>query len=493
MGHEKKQDQTWMKNHPLEGDDIVTGIYNNLIKRNPKNMKPCRGICVPDTVVFERNFPRGWYTTDVKAVEIMRKQGKDLDAATIEAGFLEGVKDTCPIVATYLSTNEEQTEENGTLVKTYVEVFNKNTIGEFLARKKKKDGILQKFVMPKGYYNSVIKCVWSPRVCMVRRRTNKYPILDKKRAENDPFCTTVTYEGPLFLSEESGISGNIAMEVKKLCGHMVQHFYYTEHKFITRMVVYFKNDKNDRIWFLWCGSLRVSDRNASSELPVNLITNFVEPEKQMAYPEDHLLWDADSAYLRVTGDEMFYETHMKHVKLMTIQDKKDAAGKEQASEEIKATDYSLRDIVLAPQDTYQWDATPPQVQDTFARLSAEREEILQLFEDVFYQIRGSFIVRPLEDSILEVPPRAVEVLTENGIVDIMRLLHLDQKAGDSKEMMRYVVRVNMPNPLQRQADAAAAWINDFFDRKINRLKETVKNMGSDKDAFSREVEQIYRS
>lgn len=50
-------------------------------------MKPCRDILVPDTVVFDHNFPRGWYTTDVKAREVMRKQGKELDASTIERGF----------------------------------------------------------------------------------------------------------------------------------------------------------------------------------------------------------------------------------------------------------------------------------------------------------------------------------------------------------------------------------------------------------------------
>lgn len=486
---DKKQDQTWMKNHPLEGDDIVTGLYNNLIKRNPKNMKPCRGICVPDTVVFERNFPRGWFTTDVKAREIMRKQGKDLDAATIEAGFLEDVKDTCPIVATYLSTNEEVSSEGETIVKTYVEVFNKDTIGEFLARKKKMDGILQKFVMPKGYFNSLIKCVWSPRVCMVRRRTNKYPILDKKRAANDPFSTTVTYEGPLFLSEESGISGNIAIEAKKLCGHIVQHFYYTEHKFITRMVLYFKNDKNDRIWFLWCGSLRVSDRNASSELPVNLITNFVEPERQMICSEDQLLWDADSAYLRVTNDEMFYETYMKHVKLVTVKDR-DGSGKEQMIE-INENNPSIDGGAAESADAYDWASTPTQVQETYSRLSSEREEMLLMFEDIFYKARSHFVTRPKEPYILEIPQRAVDVLTENGIVDVIRVLHLEPKHGDQDGPIKYVINANLTNPITRQADDAAEWINEYFDRKIIRLKEAAKTLGDDSEALTKEIEDIF--
>lgn len=489
MPEKTKNERTWMKNHPLEGDDVVTGIYNNLIKKNPKNMKPCRGICVPDTVVFERNFPRGWYTTDVKAREIMRKQGKDLDAATIEAGFLEGVKDSCPIVAQYLSTKEQITEEGETVVNTFVEVFNKDTIGEFLARKKKMDGILQKFVLPKGYFNSLIKCVWSPRVCMIRRRTNKYPIMDKKRATNDPFASTVTYEGPLFLSEESGISGNIAIEVKKLCGHIVQHFYYTEHKFITRMVLYFKNDKSDRLWFLWCGSLRVSDRNAASELPVNLITNFVEPEAQLICSEDQLLWDADSAFLRVTNDEMFYETYMKHVKLVTIKDK-DASGKEQVLEINEKGEVAEEEASPEIVDSFDWSSTPSQVQETYSRLISEKEKILQFFEDTFYKARSHFVTRPREYFTIDIPQSVVDVLTENGVADIVRVLHLERKCGDQEGGFAFIILCVLTNPITRQADDAAEWVNDFFELKFFRLKEASRTLWDDEEALAREIEEI---
>lgn len=106
------------------------------------------------------------------------------------------------------------------------------------------------------------------------------------------------------------------MEVKRLCGRIVQHFYYTEHKFITRMVLYFKSDKRDRLWLLWCGSLRVSDRTSDSEMPVNLISNFTEPQDKNTFDEDEILLEADKAFLRVTNDEMFYETYLKNVPLM---------------------------------------------------------------------------------------------------------------------------------------------------------------------------------
>lgn len=474
-----------MKNHPMEGDGIVLEFYNFLTKRNPKTMKPCRDIFVPDTVVFERNFPRGWYTTDVKAREVMRKQGRELDASTIESGFKEDVPDTCPMVATYLNTREEVLDGR-TVTQTTVEVFNKDTIGAFLSRKDKQEGILQKFVMPKGYHNSVIKAVWSPRVCMVQRRTNKFSVFDKKRAENDPFSAAVTYEGPSYLSEEGTMSGNVAKEVKKLCGHMVQHFYYTEHKFITRMVVYFKADQRSRIWFLWCGSLRVSDRNAASEMPVNLVTYFTEPNTTALFNENRLLWEADRAYLRVTNDEMFYEIYMKNGRPTEAPNGEDDNSVQPAILQGKKED-SQGDVAKTGKQ-FDWGTMPAQIQEAFVSMSRDHEEICRIFEDIFYQARSYFAARK-EPYVIEINNRAVEIIKKEGIEEIMQLLQLTQKQAEDGTIA-YVMNCTLSSPITKMQDDCNDWINNFFYRRETLLKDSAQRYENDQNTIQKRIVDV---
>ncbi|CAD2214061.1 hypothetical protein ADEAN_000150500 [Angomonas deanei] len=481
----KQTDSTWMKNHPLEGDDVITGFYNFLSKKNPKTMKPCIDIFVPDTVVFEHNFPRGWYTTDTKAKEVMRKQGKDLDSSTIEEGFTHGISNACPIVATYICTSEDGE-------KALVEVFNKDTIGEFLSRKTKREGILQKFIPPKGYNNSVIKAVWSPRICIVQRRTNKYAVDDRKRTESDPFSVAVTYEGPSHLSSECSVSGNVAMEVKRLCGVIVQHFYYTEHKFITRMVLYFKADKNNKLWLLWCGSLRVADRDTSSEMPVNLVTNFSEPNASNKFDEDKILWDADQAFLRVTKDEMFFETYMKNVQLQFDEEDSDGdAGvaknenRDLNTEEENALDGELDNI-----DDFDWSVYPPLVQETYERLQLEAESVMMTFEDLFYKARSHFVTSKDQPFNLDIPKRTVDTLTQNSVVDIMRAISLQSKGPSPDRGMRYVIEPGCKTPITKMLDDCKEWLEAYFARRLKRLREAALKFGDDTTRLEEAIEKI---
>ncbi|KAG5471238.1 hypothetical protein LSCM1_01311 [Leishmania martiniquensis] len=487
-----RKEHTWMKNHPLEGDDVVTGLYNILAKRNPKTMKACRDIRIPDTVVFEHNFPRGWYTTDMKAKEVVRKQGKELDANTIQQGFTQDLHDGSPIAAAYLCTTEI-TDDGETEVSTLVEVFNRDTLAAFLARKIKPEGILQKFIFPKGYHNSVIKVVWSPRVCMVQRRTNKYRIFDRKRAESDPFSITVTYDGPTFLSDEGSVSGNIAVELKQLCGNIVQHFYYTEHKYITRMVLYFKTDQRDRLWLLWCGSLRVSDRNAPSEMPVNLITNFAEPSLTgIAFDEEKLLRSADEAYLRLTNDEMFYETYMKRMKSDgAAYSEADTRGNKPLSPTVDVHEADRENAAAAAQ-TFDWSSVPTLVVETRDRLLLEKKSMCSLFEDLFYHARNHFLTHRNAPYNMNIPQNAVDTLTENGVVDLMHVLRLPANAEQSatSTFTCYVIDSVSRQPLTQLSDKAQEWIQNYFDAKLRRLQQSILHFTGDEDALRSEVMEL---
>jgi len=61
MSEKKKTTKNWaIKGHQLDGDSNLISIFHYLWKKN-KNLETCPGVRVPDTIVYEHNFPRGWY------------------------------------------------------------------------------------------------------------------------------------------------------------------------------------------------------------------------------------------------------------------------------------------------------------------------------------------------------------------------------------------------------------------------------------------------
>ncbi|AAZ13559.1 hypothetical protein, conserved [Trypanosoma brucei brucei TREU927] len=426
MKSNRKKEKSWMKNHPMEGDDIITSFYDLLCKRDPKTMKPCRNVFVPDTVVYEHNFPRGWYTTDVKAREVMRRQGKDLDAATIEFGFSRDVAENFPIVATYLSIHEENLGNGVTETTTRVQVLNKEDIGAFVARKSKNNGILQRFVFPKGYHNNVIKVVWSPRIAIIQRRKNKYPIKDRKRAEIDPFAITVTYEGPEYLSEESGVSAHVAFEVKNICAEIIKHFFHTEHKYITRMVLYFKGDGKDRLWLLWCGSLRVAERIVPSNMPMNLAPRFGEPAREGALSEREMLRRVDKAYYVITRDGPFYETYIRggdsHSNVSS--GKRSFRGVD--TRDSLFADGGELDSFYAKKVNEE-ENLPTELKDHLEDMKNVEEMVLETFRDIFYNAYSHFLSATDRPFDVVVPPNVVNVLSPASTSELMKFLKLGRK------------------------------------------------------------------
>src|SRR3989338_2996316 len=102
-------------------------------------MKPCTEVLIPDTIVYDHNFPRGWYTTDTdKSLEVMKRQGTDLDSSKVLEFFSKNPSKSCGIVASYMSCTEEDD-----VITTSVEFFNQHTLKEFVERKTKREGILQ--------------------------------------------------------------------------------------------------------------------------------------------------------------------------------------------------------------------------------------------------------------------------------------------------------------------------------------------------------------
>ena len=73
-----------------------------------------------------------------------------------------------------------------------LEYLDKKGLADFLYnREKTTNGILQKFVEPKGSSNVLIRGIWSPKVLLLERRENRRKLLDKKHSMYE---RAVTYE-----------------------------------------------------------------------------------------------------------------------------------------------------------------------------------------------------------------------------------------------------------------------------------------------------------
>lgn len=269
----------WTKQHQLEGDGLLTLLYDHLWKSDKAKEHHLKCALIPDTVVFEHNFPRAWYAYDTKTSEIIKRPGRLLDANSIYSSFASS--DDNEIVAQFYyrtytkaatSTQPQRSPRKGEGARgrksgengaeelaTSVEFFTTSGLHDFLHQRKfKPDGVLQRFLLPKGNASSrrnfQIQAIWSPRVLRVYKRTNRFRLNDRSATVEE---RAATFDGPPHLSTESLVARNTWDRVEEICGEIVEHFKGTEKKPITRIILYFKMDDADRLWVLWASSLRI--------------------------------------------------------------------------------------------------------------------------------------------------------------------------------------------------------------------------------------------
>lgn len=139
-----------------------------------------------------------------------------------------------------------------------VEFLDKESLKEFFFKRKVRDrGILQRFISPKGPNNFMVQAIWSPHITLLERRIN-INRLDSLQSKLSPFERAVTYEGPSHFSNDVFCSPKLKEQVEKACKNIVSHFERTNHKKISRMVLYFKSDRNGDLWLLYCSSVRIA-------------------------------------------------------------------------------------------------------------------------------------------------------------------------------------------------------------------------------------------
>ena len=240
----------------LEGDGISAVLLHWLHVKDELGYGPT--ICLPDTVVYKLGQPVHWYFTSKIDNKIKKKSKQKLVNVQIEETF-NRCGAGCDIVAYYIS---EVAQEHGCVSATNIEYFNRRELHEFLyTRWKDNDGLLQRFVEPKGSSNAVIRAIWSPKVCLLERRVNIKQLNDQRYGVYE---RAVTYEGPEYFSTAVPLRGSILpSQIQRICENLVMHI--SEVSFqkyrVGRMVANFKVDSKDRVWFLWSSSIRLTREN----------------------------------------------------------------------------------------------------------------------------------------------------------------------------------------------------------------------------------------
>lgn len=241
-------------------------------QKNKSTSCTCPNLLVPETVLYRLSKPFFWYFTDTNG-EIMRKGKNQVNHKVILEEFQLTENE---LIAYYLGFHNNKSNRVNSAT---IEFFTQTSFQEFIQNPEKcKSGILQKWVQPKSGCNSLIKVQWSSQFCLIERRSNKHKIEDSKVGLYEKL---VTYEGMEHNSVFEPVAASwIINELQQICVNISSHITAVTggNVTVTRMVLFFKHDENDKLWFLYCSALKIMDLNESEyekpleweELEVNL-------------------------------------------------------------------------------------------------------------------------------------------------------------------------------------------------------------------------------
>jgi len=122
--------------------------------------------------------------------------------------------------------------------------------------------IFQEFIKPTEVKNSMLEVTWSANGCHIEKKTNinhignvKVPIESRIRTFDAPEHQTDSSKFNL----ENFVSNMLQSKVNAACFEIKEHISKVTDRSstISRMTLYFKTDKKDRIFLLFCGLLKI--------------------------------------------------------------------------------------------------------------------------------------------------------------------------------------------------------------------------------------------
>lgn len=130
----------------LEGDGPTDELYFLLWSKNPTASRRGPAVFMPDTVIYKCGSPCAWYFTSASSPAVLRKNKHNLTSARIEEAFTKQAG--TDIVAAWWTLPNVFIDGGGGGGSS-IEYLDKAGLHEFLFRRRKDCGILQRFVEPK--------------------------------------------------------------------------------------------------------------------------------------------------------------------------------------------------------------------------------------------------------------------------------------------------------------------------------------------------------
>lgn len=268
----------------------VRGFYEELWQRPERGHGKgphlrLEGVALPDTVLVSSGKPTAWlFSSEREGREgaVLTRYPKNLNKLAIMERMCSARsnqlrtpwlgKRKLDIVACFLSTEAPE-----------VVYFDTKRLERFLDGRPEygslQNGVLQRFMVPKGEFNEVIRCVWTPSACVAERRTNPRQLHDTRAPMHDRATTFEVNDAMTYLSLEQHViaPGALTARLERACRRIAMHLAdlrlskiiianqhsagsaklpRTRHTpFVENMTVYVKHGSNNRVWLLWCDRL----------------------------------------------------------------------------------------------------------------------------------------------------------------------------------------------------------------------------------------------
>ena len=265
----------------LNDDGLITELYNYLWTVNSEDASFMhRSLTISDTVVYERGFPKVWYSWEAaqsahhfhsseeseeeeekKAEEERRRQpasalqlkkhlGKDIVLTAIRKKFTRQAKH--PVVAQYVTFEPSASSER--FADIMVEYLSASDLDAFFKKRAPGAiGVLQEFVSPKWDENVVFEVVWTVSQVNINSRKNKNRLSTGTIPLRER-CTT--FDGNHGVSSFCNVPEQTHHQIAQACTVLMNKMQSTESVPMTGLVAFIKTDENGRPHLLYCTSMR---------------------------------------------------------------------------------------------------------------------------------------------------------------------------------------------------------------------------------------------
>lgn len=266
---------------------IVTSFYELMWKkkneRQEKQSKfPNFFVYLPDTIVYNFSQPQYWYFTSSRSASgfrrLVKKKRQNLNSKNILEKFLK-TKSKSGIVAVYMYKDE--TPEGRARVRAggstvCIRYLNADGLKANLLRlgQFNDNGVLQQFIEPKplvdgSLRNHIIQATWQPNHISFDKRQNKHLLTDERHSYQQ---RAETFEGTFENSEPFPmVSGILLEEITSICNRIAEHLWHVADCTVKRMVLNFRIDEANKVWFLFCSHVSVIDRDTIARSPAELL------------------------------------------------------------------------------------------------------------------------------------------------------------------------------------------------------------------------------